>query len=142
MINFEEEFNIWLEDSLSISVPTNVKAFSFNLYETAFEEDFKFGIELIGAERFDRTDEDWACEEIWEPIQRRISIPVLYSGENWEECLQKFNSLVTKFVSSEGKAALVLKSRDGIGIGFVDGNLEIIWERLEQGSEEFEKLVT
>lgn len=122
-------FDDWLEKSLGTEIPDEVKAFSFNLDESAFEEGYEFGVELIGAERFDLEDEDWACDEIWEPTQRKIFIPISYSSENWESCLTKMRDLVVKYLSSNKSAAQKLKSREGIGIGFVDGNLEVIWSK-------------
>lgn len=128
MNDFENTFISWLEKCLEIEIPNEVKAFSFNLNESAYEEGYEFGIELIGAERFDVNDEDWACDEIWEPNQRQIFIPVSYSGENWEECLKNMRNLLIKVLDLEKPFVKKLKSKQGIGIGFVDGNLEIIWQ--------------
>lgn len=127
MNSFEKTFEDWLEESLSADISENVRAFSFNLNEAAFVENCKFGIELIGAERFDADDEDWACDEIWEPLQRNIPIPLSYSGENWEECLSVMKNLVVKLLDSNKSFAQKLKSKEAVGIGFVDGNLENIW---------------
>ena len=131
MKDFEKVFEDWLEKSLEAEISDEVKAFSFNLDESAYEDGYEFGAELIGAERFDLNDEDWACDEIWEPIQRKIYIPISYSGETWESCLVKMRNLVIKYLSSNKSTAQKLKSREGVGIGFVDGNLEVIWSRKE-----------
>jgi len=128
MDEFEEIFKNWLEESLKSDIPENVEAFSFNLDESAPLDGYEFGIELIGAERFDADDEDWACDEIWEPTKRRIFIPVSYSGESWEECLHTMKELAIKFLQTDSPAAKKLKSKKGVGIGFVDGNLELIWQ--------------
>ena len=74
-MNFEREFENWLSTALQVPVPEEVKAFSFNLFEPAGEEEVKFGIELIGAGNYDPDDSDWACDEVWEPKQRRLFIP-------------------------------------------------------------------
>lgn len=125
---FEFHFKRWLEESLEPQIPETVKAFSFNLDESAYEDGYEFGIELIGAERFDPNDENWACDEIWEPSQRKIFIPVSYSGQTWEECLTRMKKLVVKFLESGSPAAKKLKSSEGVGIGFVDGDLELVWQ--------------
>lgn len=127
MNSFEKTFEDWLEESLSADISENVRAFSFNLDESAFEDGYKFGIELIGAERFDADDEDWACDEIWEPLRRNISIPLSYSGEHWKECLSVMKKLIVKLLDSNKSFAQKLKSKEAVGIGFVDGNLENIW---------------
>jgi hypothetical protein len=128
MSDFEKKFEDWLDKSLEVEIPIEVKGFSFNLDESAYEEGYEFGVEIIGAKRFDLNDEDWACDEIWKPKQRKIFIPISYSGENWEECLEKMKNLVLKILELDKSSAQKLKSREGIGIGFVDGNLEIIWK--------------
>ena len=126
MKDFEKEFGIWLEKSFEVKIPNEVKAFSFNLYEGGSDY---FGIELIGASAFDFEDEDWACEEIWEPQMRQLSIPINYSGDSWQECLARMKNLTIRFLNSDSNVAKELKSREGVGIGFVDGNLEIIWSK-------------
>ncbi len=126
MEGFETKFEDWLEKAFEFDIPVEVAAFSFNLFEGGSD---MFGIEIIGASEFDLKNEDWACEEIWEPSQRTLSIPIEYSGEDWQRCLEVMRNLVVKFLSTNKNSARKLKSRNGIGIGFVDGNLEIIWKR-------------
>jgi len=58
VLDFEKRFESWLDESLAQAIPDSVKAFSFNLYEPAFIDDVKFGIELIGAEVIDEDDTD------------------------------------------------------------------------------------
>ena len=125
-MNFETEFNTWLTNSLAENVPSSVQAFSFNLFEPGPKDGVKFGIELIGADRFDKNDEDWACEEIWSPAQRQLFIPNEYSEDNWEECLKKLKALLIIYLETNSAGAARLKSVKGVGIGFVDGNLDLV----------------
>ena len=125
-MDFEAQFTAWLTDSLSQSIPDFVRAFSFNLYEPAMVDGVAFGIELIGSGEFDENDPDWPCDEVWEPETRGINIPVEYSGDIWEECLQKLKALVITKLDSPSMAEL--KTAQGVGIGFVDGDLEVIWK--------------
>jgi hypothetical protein len=127
-MDFEKDFESWINESLAQEMPTSVKAFSFNLYEPAFIDDVKFGIELIGAEVFDENDHDWACEEVWVPNTRGINIPISYSGDTWEVCLERLKALVMKHLNTDTPPIEVLKSKQGAGIGFVDGDLETIWK--------------
>lgn len=124
MNSFEKTFEYWLEESLSVDIPENVCAFAFNLFECG-----DFGITIIGAERFDSNDEDWTCDEIWHPSQRTTDIPLSYSGENWEECLVKIKQLIIKILDSNKTVSNKLKSSKAVAIGFVDGNLQIIWQK-------------
>ena len=91
----------------------------------AGETGIKFGVEIIGAVSFDETDEDWACDEIWEPKQRTLSIPIEYSGDDWEQCLEVVTQLIKTILESSEPSAMVLNSKP-IGIGFVDGDLTLI----------------
>lgn len=127
-MDFENNFVSWLSNSLSQEIPDSVRAFSFNLYEPALVNDVKFGIELIGAESFDEHDSDWACEEVWEPATRSIDIPLSYSSESWETCLERVKALVMKHLSTDAVYSMKLKSKQGVGVGFVDGDLEMVWK--------------
>ncbi len=127
MAGFQGEFRQWLQTGLDTDIPEHVRAYSFNLFELAFEDGVKFGVELIGASAFDPDDSDWACEEVWEPAQRQLLIPIEYSGDTWQVCLERMRDMVAKFLESDSAAARKLKSKAGVGMGFVDGDLEIIW---------------
>ncbi|MBB5320167.1 hypothetical protein [Marinobacter oulmenensis] len=121
-MDFEQTLYEWINKSLVNGVPSQVKAFSFNLYETGSN----FGIELIGASEFDEADPDWACEEVFEPEQRQLDIPLAYSGENWEQCLENMKSALSGYLQTNEPGAKVLKQAQGVGIGFVDGDLEVL----------------
>lgn len=125
-MGFEETFKNWLEKSLAQGVPDSVVAFAFNLFEAVFEEDVKFGIGLVGTGEFNEQDSDWACDEVWEPFPRDIHIPAGYSGEEREQCLQKMKALLSNVLDTDSPSMQILKSRKGIGLGFVDGDIEVI----------------
>jgi hypothetical protein len=122
MMKFKTKLYEWANKALSKTIPDQVKAFSFNLFETPVG----FGIELIGAGSFDENDEDWACDEVFEPTQRQLDIPIAYSGKNWEQCLKKMKTLVLQYLNSNEPGAVILNKAQGVGIGFVDGNLELL----------------
>ncbi|HXY35445.1 MAG TPA: hypothetical protein VEI07_14535, partial [Planctomycetaceae bacterium] len=81
----------------------------------------------IGAGRFDENDPDWACDEVWEPRVRGIPIPKKYSGQSWEPCLQKIKALLLHKLNTTSRSVDKLKSSKGVAVGFVDGDLEVIW---------------
>jgi len=126
-MSFEDEFSRWIDDSLAGDTPKSVKAFCFSLYEPAGLTGVKFGVELIGAGRFDENDPDWACDEVWDPQVRGVPIPKKYSGQSWESCLQKIKTLLLRKLSTNSRSVDRLKSSEAIGVGFVDGDLEVIW---------------
>jgi len=127
-MEFPEEFEAWLRTVLASDVPGDVVAFSFNLFEWG-AVDPKFGIELIGASEFDAEDQDWACNEAWVATPRSIDIPLAFSGSSWEICLQRAIQLVRGSLSGTSATADRLRKAEAVGVGFVDGELEVVWLR-------------
>jgi hypothetical protein len=126
-MSFDESFKAWLRKSLDTVVPESVRAFSFNLYE-AGSDDSPFGVELIGSPHFDVEDSDWACEEIWEATPRRLPIPATFSTNSWQTCLANVKALVLRALQDK-TVGEILQTREGIAVGFVDGDLDLVWQR-------------
>jgi hypothetical protein len=127
-MSFSEEFNGWIVSALASEVPKTVVAYSFNLFELP-PGDAKYGIELIGSDEFDTDDSDWACSETWVANPRSISIPRAFGDGAWEECLDDVKGLLTNTLSKSSATASKLKDARAVAIGFVDGDLELIWKR-------------
>ena len=121
------EFEAWLDGALSVELPEDIAAFNFNLYE---DGDNLWSIELIGASGFDAEDPDWACDEVFTNREE----PLSWSAEtDWENVLETMTVYVEKYLE-EGKYADVLKSYDAVGIGFVDGDITIVYVNDEIGT--------
>ena len=127
-MDFSEEFDMWLASVLAAELPDTVVAFSFNLFELE-SVDAKYGIELIGANEFALRDSDWACGEAWVANPRSISIPRSFADGGWEECLRDAKRLLTNALRKSSPPATKLKETRAVAIGFVDGDLELIWQR-------------
>ena len=125
-MTFEDSLRTWLARSLAESIPEGVTAFSFNLFEYPETATVKFGVELVGCGCFDPANSDWACDEVWEPVKRAIEIPVSFSGRNWEVCQRKVRALIAEGLFADIRIGKALKSVQGVGLGFVDGDLEIL----------------
>ncbi len=126
---FEDRFRNWLRASLSDGVPEDVVGFAFNLFEPGDDPDAKFAVELVGTEEFALHNPDWPCEEIWEPETRGLHVPLDYCGDQWEDCLDRLRALLKEVLVGDSVAAQTLRSVKGVGIGFVDGDLEIVWHK-------------
>jgi hypothetical protein len=126
-MSFDDSFETWLRTSLNKAVPESVRAFSFNLYESGSDL-FPFGVELVGSPDFDAEDGDWACDEVWEATPRRLAIPATFSTSSWEACLANVKALVLRTLQDD-TIGQVLRTREGIAVGFVDGDLDLIWQR-------------
>jgi hypothetical protein len=129
--NFEQQFYSWLNQAFENGLPTEINAFCFNLHFPGGYDDVIIGIEVVGFEKYDKDDVDWACgpEEKWEPIQRELPIPISYSTDDYDICLMKMRALIEKFLGLNNLAAKKLKQSEAVGIGYVDGDLTLIWDR-------------
>ena len=126
-MDFELIFNGWLSEALVVEPPAAVVAFTFNLFEPATKGAYKFGLELVGASSFDPENSDWACNEVWEPPVRHLLIPQSFSGKQWPECLARVQLLVERRLQSKDSVSQRLRSRRAVAVGFVDGDLHIMW---------------
>ena len=118
------EFEAWLDAALEADMPEDIAAFNFNLYE---DGDNLWSIELIGASRFDPEDPDWACDEIFTNRED----PLSWSAEvDWQEVQETMTQCVEKYLI-EGAGASILKNSEAVGIGFVDGDITIVYVNAE-----------
>ena len=120
-VSANPQISDWIDNILNTDIPDDVAAFCFNLYEEGIGS---WSMELIGSGRFDSEDPDWPCDEITDFGSRKN----LYEWEmdySWEDALAHVVGELKEYLSN-GKYAELLKSRSGIGVGFVDGDLEIL----------------
>lgn len=111
----------WIDRVLNTDIPDDVVAFCFNLYE---DGNGVWSMELIGSSRFDPEDSDWPCDEITDFNSRNNP----YEWEmdcSWEDILAYMVGELKDYFAN-GKCAELLKSRSGVGVGFVDGDIEIL----------------
>ena len=116
-----EEFAKWVDIILDKDFPSNTLAINFNLYEE--HEDNTWSMQIVGTERFD--EEDWAC---YETFTTGEDLYIWTEEGGWEKALETaMNSL--KAYLNNGRYASILLKYNGVGIGFVDGDVEIIYRR-------------
>lgn len=113
----------WLDNILIQEIPEEIVAFCFNLYE---DGDNQWSMELVGTDEFDEEDEDWVCEEVTDFGSREDNM-VWTSSKDWEEVLREMTTELKQYLK-KGKYADKLKSKEGVGVGFVDGDIEIIYQ--------------
>ncbi|HOO06183.1 MAG: hypothetical protein II762_00285 [Ruminococcus sp.] len=132
MINIEvyEHFAAWLDALLENNdMPEETKAFNFNIYEDRSETgEPLYTIQLIAAGAFDPEDKDgeWACEEVWSSEEDLFALD-FSDEENVDEkrVVSVFSQLCSEYLE-KGTHRSTLLSAEGIGIGFVDGDLELL----------------
>lgn len=118
-----EAFAKWLDTALELGFPENTVAINFNLYEEHAKD--TWAVQLIGADRFDAEDEAWACYETFttgENLYRWVE------ENGWETVLETAKAHVREYLNT-GQYASVLKRYAAVGIGFVDGDLALLYER-------------
>lgn len=98
-------------------MPSDIVALSFNLYEP-------YGLEMVGSTWFDEKDEDWACDESFEPAQRSCPNFEISDKLKWEEVLEIVVAILKDLLNE--LADLNIFRVEHIAVGFVDGDLIII----------------
>lgn len=120
----QNKFNKWL-DSLfeSNPLPNNFMALNFNLYDVS---DDTYDVQLIASSIYDENDDDWACEEMYTSGENCFYIPKSEEIMDAEIALEHTIELVANYLE-DGTYKNVLKSGIAICAGFVDGDIECIW---------------
>ena len=114
----------WLDEVLDQEIPAAANAFCFNLYEDGEDE---WSMELVATSSFDPEDDDWACDEITDLGTR--DIPLSWEKEaDWEEILEDAASALKQYLA-QGQYGDVLKAGAGVGVGFVEGDIEILYSK-------------
>ena len=74
---------------------------------------------------FDAADPDWACDPIYSyPVV--LFIPRDSVGDQWEQALAKAIELIAMYLRG-GRHKEILRASLAVGVGFVDGDLTILW---------------
>lgn len=112
----------WIDNLFENTIPDAVVAIAFNLYE---DGENQWSVEMIGSNTFDVEDSDWACEEVFDTRDHILS---WIQNATWEEILQETISKIQKYIEV-GKYAERIKSYEGVGVGFVDGDMTIVYKK-------------
>lgn len=117
-------FKEWLDNLLKNNdMPADTKAFNFNLYE---EEDDVYSVQLIASDRFDLDDDEWACCEVWSSEEDIFILSVSDEDDKSRQAFQKFITGIVFDYIRIGAYGDVLGFVP-VGIGFVDGDLNVIF---------------
>ena len=113
------ELETWLNKVMQMTIPDDVVAFCFNLYEDVNKS---WTLELIGASSFDTTNNDWACDEVFTTRDKPLT---WNDNKEWQDVLMMIKRLLKDYLE-KGKYGKVLKGRQGLAVGFVDGDLTLL----------------
>lgn len=122
-----QSFFAWADQALSQPIPSSTVAFHFNLYE-GWES---VHVQLIGIDSFvpgDIPERDyWPGSETFSTGENIFEIPFSLAGAGWQEWLQTSIAMIQSYIFN-GNKSNVLKSTRGVGIGFVDGDMHVLWQ--------------
>jgi hypothetical protein len=121
-MTFQSTFDSWLDRSLSETIPDDVVAYTFNLAEP-------WSIEVVGCGSFDADDPDWACDEAFRPVEPLLLLPSEHFGADWATVQGRCAELLRSILASDSLASQRLKASQAVGLGFVDGDLELLWSQ-------------
>jgi hypothetical protein len=124
-------FGKWL-DSILAGVEELPVAWNFNLYELSC-------VELVATKSFHKKDEDWACDGIFSSREQYPDFQL--SEKQWEKALQKTVSLVESYLENGNYKSKLLDSY-GVGCGFVDGNLTLVYVNPDKKFRQKKKKIT
>ncbi len=118
-MNFEE----WLNQIIKIEKPSRkIKGYYFGLFETGEKE---FMMYLSGSKEFDVNDDDWACNNDFEPKEKYLSL-FQYNGFEWEDVLNNVIDMLQSFINTDLYYNSFFAKAEGIATGFDEGDLIII----------------
>ena len=120
MFNYNE-FEKWIDDVVGDGLPDETVAVNFNLYEES--EDNTWAVQFICADTFDDEDEDWACDEIFSSDENMY---IWTEDGGWEKALDTASSNIRMYLE-KGRYATKLKKFEAVGVGFVDGDIDLVF---------------
>ncbi len=98
-------------------------AFLLNLYE---DGDNRWSAEWVATSAFSLESEDWACEELF---ATRAHPFTLETEADAEAVFQQFKGYLERYLQ-HCRYAGILRNKAGIALGFVDGDLELLYQNL------------
>lgn len=116
-------FTKWLDCILKKDLHKDIKTFNFNIYEGTKNT---YDIELIGSDEYFEEDYDWACSDYFTTNNNLFFIKRKENIINWEDGLKYVIELVKRYLIN-GKYANILKDTLAVSVGFVNGDLEIVY---------------
>jgi len=123
----KQDFFSWIDRSLSQPIPGTTVAFHFNLYEGTDS----VHVQLVGTETFvpgnDPEKDYWPGAETFTTGEDIFEIPFTVAGSDWQEWLSTSKEMVNSYISS-GARSSALRNSKGVGLGFVDGDMYVLWQ--------------
>ena len=121
-LNHGLTFFQWIDKCFEEKWPNNI---CFNLYEG--EDPYRFHVQIIGSSSYD-PDGEWVCDEEKSTEKNVFYFSEKEAGKSWNEGLNYIHSEVKRYLE-QGNESQPLKDKNVVAIGFVDGDLELVYEK-------------
>ena len=118
-----QPFSDWVSDVL-VDIPDETAAFIFNIYE----EDDAYLVDITGTVTFDSNNEEWTDEINWDSGEELFIIPKEKFEGDWEDIHDALAETLEALIEVDNELSDALCDSDAVAIGFIDGDLEIIWQ--------------
>lgn len=119
----KDEFFTWADEALGQPIPNGTVAFHFNLYEGSES----VHVQIMGTDSFDGGEQYWPGNETFSTGEDVFYVPFANAGSEWPEWLESSKQLVSDYIASGARSEVLRRSR-GVGIGFVDGDMYVLWQ--------------
>ena len=116
------QFFAWADEALAQPMPSNTVAYHFNLYEGTDS----VHVQIMGTNSFEGGEQYWPGDRTFSTGENVYYVPFESAGAEWPEWLQSLKQLVSDYIAS-GRRSDVLRLSRGVGIGFVDGDMYVLW---------------
>lgn len=121
MNELQENLNDWLKHvSKTEQLPASVNA----IYIGLFEGDPNYQIYMTGSNAYDSDDDDWACDEDFEPKQKYLDSQVQTGTIEWDTFLNHVVEMVKQHINNHPDS--ILNKAEHVAAGFDDGDLVLI----------------
>lgn len=116
-------FSDWVSDVL-VEIPEETVAFVFNIYE----EDDAYLVDITGTTVYDANSEAWTDEINWDSGEELFIIPKEKFEGDWEDIHDAIAEFLETLIDADNELSDALCDSDAVAVGFIDGDLEIIWQ--------------
>lgn len=118
-----QPFSDWVSDVL-VEIPDETNAFVFNIYE----EDDAYLVDITGTTAYDESDESWTEDINWDSGEELFIIPKEKFDGDWEDIHDAIVESLEALLDVDNELSDALCDSDAIAVGFIDGDLEIVWQ--------------
>jgi hypothetical protein len=118
-----ENFEKWIRKIVDSEHPSkDIIGYYFGIFESGTKE---YTLYLSGSTEFNGEDEDWVCNNDFEPNEKYLPLPQ-YKNLKWEEVLNEITGILKNFMETYVYKNSFFSKAKAIATGFDGGDLVLI----------------